>query len=104
MPPPIFSPILRPILPSYIPPPSKGHYHTRTIIGSAQIFCEMDDRLGCAGGIEGTAGEVDDFLVGDEGGDTVCGEDHVCVGIAFFFSSVTASASPPSPLSPYLNA
>lgn len=85
MPPPIFSPILRPILPSYIPPPSKGHYHTRTIIGSAQIFCEMDDRLGCAGGIEGTAGEVDDFLVGDEGGDTVCGEDHVCVGIAFFF-------------------
>lgn len=81
MPPPILSPIHRPIFPPYIPPSSEGHHHTRTIIRRSQIFCEMDDRLGCAGGIERAACEVDDFLVGDEGGDTVCDEDHVCVGL-----------------------
>lgn len=79
MPSPILSPIHRPIFPTYIPPSSEWHHHTRTIIRRAQIFCEMDDRLGCAGGIERPAGEVDDFLVGDEGGDTVRDEDHVRV-------------------------
>jgi hypothetical protein len=76
-------PVLAPrfcfVLSTYCAPSSEWNDHTRAVILGTQVSREIDDGFRCALRRVGGTCKVDDFLVGDERGNAIGDEDHVCV-------------------------